>query len=270
MKKVRTLIVDDEALAREGVALLLRDDPDIELIGECDNGRDAVAEIRARRPDLVFLDIQMPQRSGLEVLEQLAGKERPAIIFVTAYDEHAVRAFELCAVDYLLKPFRDQRFRAAVERAKAQVRGNGYREVQLQAQNLIEQLQRLESPRAHEPRDPSTATAPARLVFKIDGAHVFIESRDIAWIEAQGDFIKLRVNDRTLSARESLQGVEKRLDPDRFVRVHRSFIVNVARISKISPALYGDHVILTNDGAKIRLSRTYRHSLKHLLAPRGS
>lgn len=270
MNKLRVLIVDDEALARAGVALLLRDDPEIEVIGECDNGRAALAEIRAQRPDLVFLDIQMPQRGGLEVLEQLEERDRPAIIFITAFDEHAVRAFELSAVDYLLKPFRDLRFRAAVTRAKAQVRSKGYQDLQLQARTLIEQLRRLENPLAHEGPETLAATASTRLIFKVDGEHVFVEQRDIGWIEAQGDFVRLRVGGKMLLVREPLRSVEKRLDPARFVRVHRSFIVNVRGVTKITPALYGDHIILTSDGAKIRLSRTYRDSLKRLLSPAAS
>lgn len=266
MNKFKVIVVDDEVLARQGAALLLRQDPEIEIVGECDNGRSALAEIRAQRPDLVLLDIQMPHSGGLEVLEQLEGKERPAVIFITAYDQHAVRAFELCAVDYLLKPFRDQRFHVAVARAKEQVRRSGYRDVQIQAQSLINHLRRLESPATGNARREPDETSSSRLVFKVEGEHVFVEQRDIAWIEAQGDFIRLCLGDRFLAVRESLQNVEKRLDGAIFVRVHRSFIVNVASISKITPALYGDHVILTHDGAKLRLSRTYRNQLKRLLA----
>lgn len=265
MSRLRALIVDDEPLACEGMALLLRQDPEIELIGACDDARSALIEIRARRPDLVFLDIQMPQRSGLELLEQLEEQERPAVIFVTAYDQHAVRAFELSAVDYVLKPFRDQRFKAAVARAKDRVQRVDYREIQRQARSLIDHLRRLDGPPDPGRREIAAAGS-ARLVFKVGGEHVFIEPRDIAWIEAQGDFIKLRAGNQVLLARESLRNVEQRLDAALFVRVHRSFIVNTACISKITPALYGDHVVLTNDGAKIRLSRTYRDSLKRLLS----
>jgi two-component system LytT family response regulator len=266
VKKLRVLIVDDESLARAGVALLLRDDPGIEIIGECDNGAAALAQIRGQRPDLVFLDIQMPQRGGLEVLEQLKEEERPAIIFVTAFDRHAVRAFELSAVDYLLKPFRDQRFHAALARAKDQIRSENFTELRLQAERLVEQLRRLEDPGEEKISGTGRASA-ARLVFKSEGEHVFVEQREITWIEAQGDFIRLRAGARLLTARESLQSVEKRLDASQFVRVHRSFIVNVSSISRITPALYGDYVIVTHDGAKIRLSRTYRESLKRLLSP---
>lgn len=264
MNRLRVLIVDDEPLAREGVALLLREDPEVEIVGECDDGGTALAEIRARRPDLVLLDIQMPQRSGLELLERLEADERPAIVFITAYDEHAVRAFELCAVDYLLKPFRDQRFRSAIARAKEQVRRASLHEVQRQAQSLIDHLRRLEGAADAGRGDPA---APAgRLVLKAGGEHVFLEPASIAWIEAQGDFIKVRTGGQVLLTRESLQNIERRLEGGPFVRVHRSFIVNSTCISKIIPALYGDHVVLMKDGTKIRLSRTYRESLKRLLA----
>ena len=261
MNRLRVLIVDDEPLARQGAALLLGQDPEVEIVGECDDGESALREIRTRRPDLVILDVQMPRRSGLDVLEQLAPAERPAVIFVTAYDEHAVRAFELYAVDYLLKPFRDQRFRAAVARAKDHVRRTDYRALQLQAEALIRHLRRIEAP------ESAVAARPESLVLKVEGELLFIAPQEIAWIEAQDDMIRLRLGTRLVKARETLQAVEQRLDPAQFVRVHRSFIVRSAAISKITPALYGDHVVLMRDGTKIRLSRTYRENLKRLISP---
>lgn len=261
MRTLRALIVDDEPLARESVAMLLREEPEIEVIGECADGRSALAEIRRQRPDLVFLDVQMPVLSGLELLEQLEQEHRPTIVFITAYDQHAVRAFELCAVDYLLKPFRDQRFKAAVARAKERARSADYGELQRQAAELIAHLRRLQdAPGADGPRE-----ADGRVMLRVGRDRVFLEPATIAWIEAQGDRVKVRAGDRVLLARESLQNLERRLDPARFVRVHRSFVVNPAHISKITPAPYGDHVVLTRDGAHLRLSRTYRGQLKRLL-----
>jgi two-component system LytT family response regulator len=265
MNQLRALIVDDEPLARENLAILLREDPEVELAGMCADGPSAVVEIRARRPDLVFLDVQMPRLGGLEVLAQLPAAERPAVVFVTAYDEYAVQAFEQCAVDYLLKPFRDVRFRAALRRAKEQVRRNELGEMQGRMNELLDRLRDLTGEDDKRPAAPRDGRA-VRLVFRSGREHLFIRAADIAWIEAQGDFIKLRADGLTHVIRESLQGVEKRLDPARFVRIHRSFIVNTGCIKRITPALYGDHDVLTTDGTKIRLSRTFRDKLKVLLA----
>lgn len=265
MSKLRVLIVDDEPLARERVALMLRQDPEIEIVGECGDGRSALAEIRARRPDLVFLDVQMSQHGGIEVLEKFEAENRPAVIFVTAYGEYAVRAFELGAVDYLLKPFRDQRFKAAVERAKDQMRRTDYGEVRQQAKALIDHLRRIGSP-GEAVRQALPGSSAGRLVFKVGGEYVFVEMRDIAWIEAQGNFVKLGVGNQSLRAREVMHILERRLDAALFVRTHRSFIVNATCIKKITPARFGDQVVLMNDGAKIRLSRTYHGNLKRLLS----
>lgn len=268
MKKVRVLIVDDEPLAREGVALLLRDDAEIEVIGQCGDGRSALREIRAQRPDLVLLDVQMPQTGGLEVVEQLLPGERPAFIFVSAHNAYAVKAFEMRAVDYLLKPFRDQRFKTAMARAKEHLRRADLGEMQRRAVELLEHLRGMEATGAPPPGPVAAPTVPPRLVFKVGGEHVFLTAGDIAWIEAQGDGVKLGTGRQVLFVRESLQSVERRLDATIFVRIHRSFIVNAGEIRKITPTLYGDHVVLTNDGTKIRLSRTYRDKLKGLLSSR--
>lgn len=272
MNPLRVLIVDDEPLARENLAVLLRDDPEVALAGTCADGQAALAEIRARRPDLVFLDVQMPQLSGLEVFSQLAPAERPAVVFVTAYDQYAVQAFEMCAVDYLLKPFRDARFRSALDRAKQEVRRANWAEMQRRAKELLDQLRLLgggtgaPAEPAGGSAGPGTGASAPRLVFRIGREHVFIEAAAIVWIEAQGDFIKLRAGGQTHLIRESLQGVEKRLDPNRFVRIHRSFIVNTGCIRRITPVLYGDYDVFTTDGTKVRLSRTFRDKLKLLLA----
>lgn len=263
MTKLRVLIVDDEPLAREGVALMLREDPDVEVVGSCGDGRTALAEIDVHRPNLVFLDIQLPQQNGIDVLEKIRPDRRPAVIFITAYNEHAVRAFELSAVDYLLKPFRDQRFKAAVARAKEHVQRADFQELQRQAQTLIAHLRRLDPPRETPPALPPPSAQ--RLVFKVDGEHLFLDASAIAWIEAAGDFIRLGVAGQALLARDTINAVQQRLDAARFVRTHRSYIINIAAIRKISAAGYGDHDILMNDGTTIRLSRTYRDNLKRLL-----
>jgi two-component system LytT family response regulator len=245
MRPIRTLIVDDEPLAREGIALMLERDPEVEVIGACGDGQAALEAIRTQRPDLAFVDIHMPRLNGLDAIEQLPAADRPAVIFVTAHDQYAVRAFGACAVDYLLKPFRDDRFQAALTRAKAQVR------------------------RARDDAPvPAAAPEPAnRLVFKAGSEYIFISPDDLIWIEAQGNFVKLAVAPQTHLVREPLQSVEERLDPRQFVRVHRSFLINARHIRRIMPILYGDYQVLMSDGTKIRMSRSYRDKLKALLPP---
>lgn len=268
MNKVRVLIVDDEPLAREGVALMLQADSEVEVIGQCADGRSALREIRAQRPDLVLLDVQMPQTGGLEVVEQLLPKERPAFIFVSAHNEYAVKAFEMCAVDYLLKPFRDQRLWAAMARAKEHLRRADLDEMQRRATELLQHLRGMEAVGAVAREPAARRPIGPRLVLKVGGEHVFVATADISWLEAHGDGVKLGTGRQVLFTRESLQSIEKQLDSAVFIRIHRSFIVNAGEIKKITPTLYGDHVVLTNDGAKIRLSRTYRDKLKVLLSSR--
>ncbi len=260
MKPLRVLIVDDEPLAREGLELLLRDDPEIEIAGQCEDGVAALAAISAQKPDLVFLDVQMPEAGGLEVLAALPEEHRPVVVFVTAYEEHAVRAFELSAVDYVLKPFRDDRLRAALVRAKEQARHADFREIRRQTSELLERLRRLEAVAGSASPFPS-----ARLVFRTGNEHLFVEAADIAWIEAQGAGARLFARGKEHAVRESLQSIEQRLDPGRFVRIHRSFIVSKSAVARVTPAGYGDHIVWTNDGAQLRLSRSYRDRLKSLL-----
>jgi two-component system LytT family response regulator len=243
MRPIRTLIVDDEPLAREGIALMLERDPEVEVIGACGDGQAALEAIRTQRPDLAFVDIHMPRLNGLDAIEQLPAADRPAVIFVTAHHQYAVRAFDACAVDYLLKPFRDDRFQAALTRAKAQVR-----------------RARDDAPVAAAAPEPAN-----RLVFKAGSEYIFISPDDLIWIEAQGNFVKLALAPQTHLVREPLQSVEERLDPRQFVRVHRSFLINARHIRRIMPILYGDYQVLMSDGTKIRMSRSYRDKLKALL-----
>lgn len=268
MKKIRALIVDDEPLAREGIAALLELDPGVEIAGMCGDGRSALEEIRTLRPDLVFLDVQMPELGGIELLAELPPAERPAVVFVTAYDHYAVEAFEQHAVDYLVKPFRPARFADSLERAKVQLRQADTAEAQRKSEELLQILRRMEAGGAAArpaPPTPAPGAAAARLVFKVDGEHLFLEPAGIAWVEAQNEFVKLRVGNQTYRVRDTLQAVEQRLAAGPFVRIHRSFIVNTGHIRKITPTLYGDHDVLMNDGTKLRLSRNFRDRLKVLL-----
>jgi two-component system LytT family response regulator len=266
MKKIRTLIVDDEPLAREGLATLLEHDAEIEIIGNCADGQSALDAIRARSPDLVFLDVQMPKRDGFGVLTELKPAERPVVVFATAYDQHAIRAFEFCAVDYLLKPFSDARFAAALSRAKEEIRKARTSNLSQQVEQLLNHVRELENGAA----GLGTAAAPApdyadRIVLKADGALHFIKTRDVIWIEAQGDFVKVQTQGKTQLVRETLQSMERKLDAAKFLRTHRSFLVNLEHVRKVEVALYGDYVVFMSDGSKLRLSRNYRSKLKALL-----
>jgi len=247
MKRIRTLIADDEPLGREGIAALLRNDHEIELIGSCANGREALELMQSERPDLAFLDVEMPILTGIEVLQQIPAAHWPAAIFVTAYDHYALRAFEISAVDYLVKPFREARFHEAVAKAKAQIMRRSLGEIERQLGALFGQLQ-------------ST-----RLTFKVGRNHLIFSTADIVWIEADRDGVKLCENGQIHIVRETLQAVEQRLNPDQFTRVHRSFLVNTARVRKISSLIYGEHELVMSDGVKIRLGRAFREKLKILL-----
>jgi two-component system LytT family response regulator len=266
VKKIRTLIVDDEPLARGGIAALLETDAEIEVVGACADGPAAVEEILGLRPDLAFLDVQMPRLSGIEVLERVPAGQCPQAIFVTAYDQHALKAFEVCAVDYLLKPFREARFRAAVSRAKVRIRQSELGDLQLRAAELAELL-RLFEPGGSRLAAPSGPAPAPRLVFRAGTGQLFVEPRDIVWAEAQGDRVRLCESGQIHLVQESLQGLEAQLDPAQFVRVHRSFLVNLGRVRKLTPQLYGDGVLTMGDGAKIPVSRTCRAVLKTLLPP---
>ncbi|HVW20284.1 MAG TPA: response regulator [Opitutaceae bacterium] len=265
MKTIRTMIVDDEPLAREGIALMLADDPDIEIVAQCGDGEEALAQVMEHRPDLAFLDIQMPRLNGLEVLDRLPPERRPVVVFVTAHDQYAVGAFERSASGYVLKPFQDERFRSTVSRAKEQVRRADLGEMLRRTESVLEKMLQAKAPPGPE-REPEPRR---RLTFKSAGSYVVAPHDEIAWIEAQGNQVKICANGKTHLVRETLDQTERRLAGGQFLRVHRSYIVNTDHIREIIPLLYGDHTVVMDDGAKIRLSRSYRHQLKGLLPPRG-
>ena len=266
-RKIRTLVVDDEPLARDGIVTLLAEDPTIEVIGSCADGQSAVNAIRTQRPDLVFLDVQMPKRDGFEVLAELKREERPQVIFITAYDKYAIRAFEACAIDYLLKPFRDARFAAALARAKSEIRkarvmGMGEKMEELLA-NVQEMVRGAATPAQGQ---PTPVAEPAdRVVLKTGSDLHFIRTGDIVWIEAQADFVKVHTTGASQLVRETLQSLEQRVDPAKFLRIHRSSLVNLDHVKKVTPALYGDYTVLMSDDSKLRLSRKNRGKLKQLI-----
>lgn len=266
MKRIRVLVVDDEPLAREGLQLLLEADPDVETVGFCSDGQMAVDAIRTQRPDVVFLDVQMPRLDGFETLAAIPPSERPVVVFVTAYQQHAVRAFEICALDYLLKPFSNARFAAALNRAKETVRRGDQSFLAQKVEALLEHVKRLEPPPTPAPSAPPVeANLADRVVIKVEGAMHFVNTRDILWLEAQGDFVKVQTHGAAQLVRDTLQSFEQRLDPDRFLRIHRSFVVNIAHVRRVEPAQYGDYSVFMSDDTKLRLSRSYRAQLDALI-----
>jgi two-component system, LytTR family, response regulator len=240
---IRSLVVDDEQLARRSILRFLANDREVEILAECADGESAISEIVGCKPDLVFLDIQMPEIDGFEVVKRVGADSMPATIFVTAYEHYAVRAFEANALDYLLKPFRRERFERALTRAKRRIaeRSDGDAARRL--------LSLLEASTTHQPGFAD------RLPVSENERIVFIKTTEIDWIEAKGNYVRLHVGARSYEIRESLTGLERKLNPEHFLRVHRSTIINSRRIKEIQPWFHGHHVIVLDNGEKLRMSR---------------
>jgi two-component system LytT family response regulator len=261
MDKIRALIVDDEPVAREGIRVLLQDDPEIEVVGECADGREAVEAIQELSPDLVFLDVQMPELDGFGVIEEVGAETMPVVVFVTAYDQYALRAFDVAALDYLLKPYDDERFATAVNRAKSQIRQGKVGELSRKLIALLEG-------QAGEPaRRPGAGPAKylRRVMLKTGGRVTFLKVAEIDWIEAEGDYVKLHVGKSWHLLRDTMKRLEAQLDPSRFVRTHRSTIVNIDRIKELHPYFHGDYIVVLHDGTELKLSRSRRHALEERL-----
>ena len=251
-RPIRALIVDDEALARRFIRRMLKDDRDFEIIGECNNGKETVAMIREQNPDVVFLDVQMPEMNGLAVLESIGIERLPEIIFTTAYEQYAVRAFEFHALDYLLKPFDQARFKDAIKYAKERFRSDRRDDGRKQISALLENIKN--KPRYLE-----------RLVIKAGGRITFLPSNEINWIEADDKYVHLHTTKARPMVRQTLSAMEEQLDPSKFRRVHRSTIVNIERIAELQPLFSGEYSILLHDGTKLTLSRNYKDKLFDLL-----
>ena len=251
---MRVLIVDDEPLLRERVRTLLEAHHDIEMIGECRDGQEAVNMILAERPDLVFLDIQMPELDGFEVIKAISDEYLPAVVFITAFDEYAIRAFEVNAIDYLLKPINAARFEQAVRRA----------------------IDRLNQSKTHGPAPESKlldliaglrAAQPytTRFVVRSGSKLSFVRASDVDWIDVANNYVRLHVSGREHLVRDTLKSVESQLNPETFVRVHRSIIINLDRVESVEPSFHGEYAVTMKDGAKLMTSRSYSERLRMLL-----
>jgi len=252
MLKIRTLIVDDEQLARERVLSLLVGDQDIEVIGECRTGKEAIHAIRSESPDLVFLDVQMPEGDGFEVLQNIDLHRLPIVVFVTAYDHYAIRAFDVHALDYLLKPFDQSRFEKALIRAKSEVVLRNSTNVNQKLLSLLEHIE-------------SNKKVLDRILVKSAGKVFFLKFDEIDWVESAGNYVKLHVESESHLLRETMSEMERKLGSEKFVRIHRTTIVNLDRIKEIQPWFNGDYVVILSNGSKLTASRGYKKKLSGVL-----
>ena len=250
--KIRAVIVDDELLARKFIRRMLKHEANWELVGEASNGREAVETIRTQKPDIVFLDVQMPEMDGFAVLEQVGLGQLPDIVFTTAYESYAIRAFELHALDYLLKPFDQQRFRDAIRHAKERLHSRQREDGRRQIGALLERI---------NSRQPYLD----RLIIKADGRITFLNTHEIDWIEADDKYVHLHTGKGARMVRQTLSAMETQLDPARFVRIHRSTMVNIERIKELQPLFNGEYSLHLEDKTKLTLSRTYKEKLFGLL-----
>lgn len=245
---IQTLIVDDMLLARQRLRRYLKADPDIEIIGEMTNGGEAIAAIKELKPDLVFLDVQMPEIDGFDVVENIGAEKMPAVIFVTAFDHFALRAFEVHALDYLLKPFDEERLRMALNRAKSIIQNPENENLDLRLRKLLEDFK-------GEPKYLK------RLAVKSAGRTIYVHVDEIDWISAAGNYLEIHVGKQKYLIREKLSAIETKLNPEKFVRIHRSTVINVEQIKELHPLFNGDQVIYLRDGSELVVSRTYRDKL---------
>ena len=247
------LIIDDEPIARQGLRTLLASHRELEIIGECRNGREAVKAIAEQSPDLVFLDVQMPRMNGFEVVAEIGADDMPAVVFVTAYDEYAIKAFEVAALDYLLKPFDEDRFEKAIGRIKAHFSKTSFNQLNSSLSALLKSIDR-ETPKQDE-----------RVVIKSGGRIFFVNIDEIDWIEAAGNYVRLHVGDKSHLLRQTMDGIFEKLSEDKFVRIRRSVIVRISQIKMLQPLFKGEYQITLKDGTELNSSRRYRDQLGRLL-----
>jgi two-component system LytT family response regulator len=247
-----TLIVDDEPLAREGLRVLLSRDPEVSAIREARDGREAVAAIRESNPDLVFLDVQMPEMDGFEVVREIGAEDMPAVVFVTAHDQYAIQAFEINALDYLLKPVIEERFVKALVRAKSRIHSNVAADSNRQIIGLLETIV---SPRSYL----------KRLAVRSAGKTAFVDVEDVDWMEGAENYVELHAGQVSHLLHVTMNILEKSLDPEMFLRIHRSIIVNLGRIKNVQSGAHGEYVVTLRDGARLQSGRTYSGRLRALV-----
>ncbi len=259
--RLRAMIVDDEAPAREGLRLRLKLESDVTVVGEFGDARSALAAIKADPPDILFLDIEMPGADGFALLEAASGITMPAVVFVTAHDDRAVRAFDVRALDYLLKPVEQPRLREAIDRARAYWENARKAEIADRVRDIV-----------GDSGQPQSVSAPTRPGFRIpvrkDGAIHFVNTQDIDWIDAAGDSVRLHAGKSTHVIRKSMSDILAMLDQQTFLRIHRSTIVNIHRVRELQPWFHGEYVVVLTDGTNLKLSRGYREKLSAILGTR--
>jgi two-component system, LytTR family, response regulator len=251
-KMIRVCIIDDEPIACRRIQRLLKDDAEIEVVQVCNDGEDAVDAIQQLHPDLIFLDVQMPGMDGFEVLKSLKPESIPHVIFVTAYDRYAIQAFEVHALDYLLKPFDRKRFEQAIQRSKGQIHQSHERS---NNSELVALLKEMKNQSQHL----------ERLVVKSQGRVFFLKTDEIDWIEAQGKHVSIHIGKETHLVREAMNNLETELDPKKFARIHKSTIVNIDRIKQLQPLVHGDFRVILRDATVLTISRRYRQKIDELL-----
>jgi len=249
---IRTIIADDEGLARTKLRVLLNSESGVNVVAECRDGKQTVAAVQSHKPDLLLLDVQMPDVDGFEVLKQIPVDEMPIVIFTTAFDHYAIRAFEAHALDYLLKPFNQERLHHALERVKTELLKSHEQTLRTRILDLLGEV---------KPDSPQLR----RLVIRTAGRVVFLDLNEVDWIEAAANYVKLHVGKDSYLLREGIGHISSRLDPDRFVRIHRSSIVNVSRIRELQPCDSGEYIAVLRDGKELSCSRGCRPQLLRLI-----
>ena len=255
---IRVVIADDERLARQKLRMLLEAEPQLTVVSECQDGRQTVLAINSFHPDLLLLDIQMPDFDGFQVLHEIPAREMPVVIFTSAYDQYAIRAFEAHALDYLLKPFDQERLHQAIERARAELQKSDKREI---THRLLELLSEMKSGVV----SAATPLPQNRLVIKAKGRVIFLNLDEIDWIEAAANYVRLSVGKESYLLRETISRTSERLNPNEFIRIHRSVIVNVRKIKELIPVNSGEYIVVLKSGKELSCSRGYRALLQRVI-----
>lgn len=258
---LRVVITDDEPLARVALRRALEDAGAVEIVAECENGQEAVDAVRTHAPDLLFLDIEMPEMAGFDVVANLPPEDVPAVVFVTAYNEYALRAFDVRALDYLVKPVSDDRLRETLERARAQRAGISGQALARTLRDVLDSMESAPAEIPAEPPGPASADYITRFTVKTRHGETFVRAEEVDWFEASGNYVLLHVGDTSYSLRITMSTLDERLDPQKFVRVHRSSIVNLDSVREVQTWFSGDYIALMKTGEQVRVSRNYKDDL---------